>query len=91
MATHVVKLAKRGALLRLNNGCCKVKIKGYGGVLTTGGRLTYLKDKDGNNLPFIKIVELDELWRVEQVTHIEVEVSRFTPDIKSFMEIDWED
>ena len=89
MATQVVKLARRGALLRLNNNVCKVKIKGYGGTFTTGGSLISLEDKDGNKLPFVKIVELDELWRVEEITHIEMPVSRFMPDKLTFMEVNW--
>lgn len=88
MGKTQVKLAKRSALLRLNNDICKVKIKGYGRTFTTGGKLVSLEGQD--TIQFVKIRELDELWNVRQITHIEVELSRFTPDIKSFMEVDWE-
>lgn len=90
MATFEVKLARRGALLELNNRLCKVKLKGYGGVFTTGGKLTTLEDKDGKEcIKMVEIREFGELYNVEQITHIEMPVSRFTPDKLTFMEVAW--
>ena len=89
MGTYQVKLAKRSALLRLNTEVCRVKLKGWGSTFTTGGKIITLTGIDSVQMVAIRELK-DELWNVKQITHIEVPVSRFTPDIKSFMEVDWE-
>lgn len=86
-----VKLAQRGALLHLNNEICKVKLKGYERTFTTGGKLVALVGKDNEQIKLVEIKELDELWNVKQITHIELPVSRFTPNKKTFMEVAWND
>ena len=88
MATYDVKLARRGALLELNNRVCKVKLKGWGRTFTTGGKIITLTGIDSVQMVAIRELQ-DELYNVTQITHIEMPASRFTPNKLVFMEVAW--
>lgn len=58
------------ALRLLDSGVCKVKLKGWGSVFTTGGHIVVLTGIDSVQMVAIKELQ-DELWNVKQITHIE--------------------
>lgn len=91
MAKYTVKLAKRAALLKLNNEVCHIKLRGWGREFSTNGQLITQEMLDGSKVTLTLINELNEYHNVKHITHIEMPVSRFTPDVKSFMEVSWED
>lgn len=83
MATVKVKLAPRGARLHLNNEACKVKLNIAVGIFVTEPGII--------NNDYVKIKDFPELVNIRNISHIEIPVSRFTPDVKSFMEIAWDE
>ena len=87
--TIVQKLAKRAALLRLNNYECKVRLKDYGdNEFHTNGKVMTIED-NVHKVQTIYIKEFDEWWNVNQVTHVSVK-NRFNPSVEIMMEVDWE-
>ena len=84
MKYTTVKLAKRGALLHLNNEPCRVKVKGViyeteEGLIESQGEQYVISMSSTGPITI----------PVKDITHIEIPVSRFTPDILTFMEIEW--
>ena len=88
---HKVKLAKRAALLRLNNQVCHVRLKGWGRDFTTNGKLLVEDAPDGSKISLTYIDELHEYHNVKHIREIEVESTRFTPDVMCWMEVDWDE
>lgn len=82
---ETIKMDKRLALRLLNDGFCKVKLKGWGSVFTTGKNIVLLTGIDSVQMVAIRELQ-DELWNIKQITHIEY-TDRF--GCKSFMEVDW--
>ena len=82
---NTIKMDSRLALRLLNEGVCKVKLKGWGSTLTTGGHIVQLTGIDTMQMVAIKELQ-DELWNVKQITHIEY-TDRF--GCTSMWEVEW--
>ena len=87
MSVHEVVLAARAARLHLNNESCRVLIyaasKTY--IFTTAPGIF-----EHEGVPSVSIPNERIIVPITDITKIEIPVSRFTPDVKSFMTVDWE-
>ena len=87
MATIEVKLAKRGARLRLNNDECKVIIEKCHPreVFVTAPGIFIHEGVESVSIPSEHIIV-----PITDITRIEVG-NRFNPNIHSMMKVDWDD
>ena len=86
MKTVTVKLAARGARLHLQNEECRIIINKSSPtfVFTTKPGIFQHEGVDSVYIPNEKIIV-----PLTDISRIEVPTTRFTPDIKTFMEIAW--
>ena len=87
MSVHEVVLSARGARLHLNNESCRIIINKYNprDILVTAPGIF-----EHEGVPSVSIPEQHIIVPITDITKIEISVSRFTPDVKSFMTVDWE-
>lgn len=87
MKTVTVKLAERGARLRLQNEVCRIIIDKASPtfIFVTKPGIFEHEGVDSVYVPNEKIIV-----PLTDITRIEVETTRFTPDIKTFMEVAWD-
>ena len=88
MATYKVKLAPRAALRKLKREDSKVKLNPDSGYDKDKVYTTRAEDFIDD---VIYIKELGLYIDYKYILELEYPVSRFTPDVSTFMEIDWED
>lgn len=86
MAKHQVKLAPRAALRMLNSESCKIIISKASStfVFVTQPGLFVHEGEESVRVPREGIVV-----PVTDISKIETSITRFTPEVKVFMEIDW--
>ena len=80
MAKYTVKLAKRAALLRLNNEATMIRLNNGKELLTEPGLI---------NGEYVRAGQYHELVNLNEITYVQMPLSRFTPDQMCFMEVDW--
>ena len=85
---HEVKLAARGARLRLNNETCRIKIEkaGLTNIFETAAGIFQHEGEDCVRVPNEQIIV-----PLKDITELEMPISRFTPDKMCWMKIAWED
>ena len=87
MAYHKVKLAPRSARLHLQNEECRIIIKKAHptNIFITAPGIFEYEGVDSVSVPSEHIIV-----PITDITEIEIPSTRFTPDIKCFMEIAWD-
>ena len=86
MSVHEIKLASRNARLKLNNNICRVIVEKPN---KTVAFVTKPRTFQHDGVDSVRVVNEHIIVPITDITKIEMPVSRFTPDKKTWMEVDW--